>query len=166
MARLDKRAVFTIFMLMVTVMVAGCSSSITPNKESQMDSGVTFDEIKVVVFKSPNCECCGVYQDYLREKSFQVEKTYLADMSSIKRRFQIPQNMESCHTAVIGDYFVEGHVPIEAVEKLLAEKPDVDGIALPGMPSGSPGMPGQQTETFKIYALSDGKTSEFMNISE
>ncbi len=86
-------------------------------------------------------------------------------MSSIKRRLQISRNMESCHTAVIGDYFVEGHLPVEAVAKLLAEKPAIDGIALPGMPSGSPGMPGPKTAAFKIYALSDGKTSEFMTIS-
>ncbi len=85
-------------------------------------------------------------------------------MSSIKRKYQIPQNMESCHTAVIAGYFVEGHMPIEAIEKLLEEKPDIDGIALPGMPTGSPGMPGQQTEAFKIYALSAGTASEFMTM--
>lgn len=72
--------------------------------------------------------------------------------------------MGSCHTAVIADYFVEGHIPIEAIEKLLEEKPGIDGIALPGMPTGSPGMPGQQTEAFKIYALSAGTASEFMTM--
>jgi len=90
-----------------------------------------------------------------------VEITYTEDMSSIKRKYQIPQNMEGCHTAVIGDYFVEGHVPIEAIEKLLEEKPDIDGIVLPGMPSGSLGMSGQKIEAFEIYALSNGTASEF-----
>jgi hypothetical protein len=85
-------------------------------------------------------------------------------MASIKRKHQIPQNMESCHTAVIGDYFVEGHVPIEAIEKLLSEKPDIDGIALPGMPQGSLGMSGTKTAALKIYALSGGTASEFMTI--
>ena len=74
--------------------------------------------------------------------------------------------MTSCHTAVIGDYFVESYVPIEAIDKLLAEKPDVAGIALPGMPAGSPGMSGRKTAAFKIHALSGGKTSEFITISE
>ncbi len=87
-------------------------------------------------------------------------------MSSIKKKYQIPQNMESCHTGVIEGYFVEGHVPVEAIEELLAEKPDISGIALPGMPPGSPGMPDQKTEAFKIYALSDGTASEFMIIGE
>ena len=87
-------------------------------------------------------------------------------MSSIKSKYKIPQDMESCHTAVIADYFVEGHVPMEAVEKLLSEKPDIDGIALPGMPQGSLGMSGAKTAVFKIYALSAGTASEFMIISE
>ncbi len=87
-------------------------------------------------------------------------------MSSIKKKYQIAQNMKSCHTGVIEDYFVEGHVPVEAIEEMLAEKPDISGIALPGMPPGSPGMPGQKTEAFKIYALSDGTASEFMIIGE
>ncbi len=90
----------------------------------------------------------------------------MEDMTSIKQAYQIPQNMISCHTAVIEDYFVEGHVPVEAIKKMLEEKPAIDGIALPGMPPGSPGMPGKKTEALKIYALSDGKKSEFMVISE
>jgi hypothetical protein len=65
---------------------------------------------------------------------------------------------------IIGNYFVEGHVPIEAVNKLLSEKPAIDGIALPDMPSGSPGMPGAKRGKWRIFALSDGKMSEFMEI--
>lgn len=95
-----------------------------------------------------------------------METTYTEDMVSIRKKYQIPENLASCHTAFIEDYFVEGHVPIAAIEKLFEEKPDIDGIALPGMPSGSPGMTGQQTEAFKIYALRDGTASEFMIIGE
>ncbi len=87
-------------------------------------------------------------------------------MTSIKQEYQIPQDMISCHTAVIEDYFVEGHVPVKAIEEMLEEKPAINGIALPGMPPGSPGMPGEKTESFKIYALLDGAKSEFMIISE
>ncbi len=85
-------------------------------------------------------------------------------MTSVREYYQIPEGMESCHTAIINGYFVEGHVPVAAIKKLLEEKPNIDGIALPGMPSGSPGMPGQKNEAFHIYALSDGKSSEFMTI--
>jgi hypothetical protein len=69
--------------------------------------------------------------------------------------------MQSCHTTVVGDYFIEGHVPIEAIDKLLSEKPLIDGIALPGKPYGAPGMRGAKTSDFTIYALSDGRASVF-----
>ncbi|MFQ5795333.1 MAG: DUF411 domain-containing protein [Candidatus Bipolaricaulia bacterium] len=121
------------------------------------------NENKVTVYKSPYCGCCDNYVIYLEEQGFQVKAINTWNLSSIKEKYQIPPNMQSCHTSVIGGYFIEGHVPIEAIEKLLAEKPDIDGIALPGMPVGSPGMPGLKTEAFKIYAVSDGTISEFMS---
>ena len=74
--------------------------------------------------------------------------------------------MEACHITVLEDYTAEGHIPVEAIEKLLTENPDIDGIVLPGMPDGSPGMPGQQTEDLVIYAIKDGKSSEFMTIGK
>ena len=85
-------------------------------------------------------------------------------MDIIKSQYQIPAEMQSCHTSVIDDYFIEGHVPMEAIEKLMNEKPDIDGIALPRMPSGSPGMPGVKTETWIIYSLKDGQYEEFMRV--
>lgn len=152
--------------LAISILVAGtiaaaCSS---PPKVLPTTEDGASDEIKVTVFQSPDCGCCEIYKGYLMEQGFQVETQYTQDMYSIKKKYQIPQNMGSCHTVVIGDYFVEGHVPIEAIAELLEEKPDIDGIALPGMPSGSPGMPGRKTEDFIIYALSNGVPSEFMLI--
>ena len=76
----------------------------------------------------------------------------------------ISTEMESCHTMVIDDYFVEGHMPFEAIEKLLSERPDIDGIALPDMPSGTPGMPGEKIEEWVIYSIKDGQTFIFMRI--
>ncbi len=88
-----------------------------------------------------------------------------ADLSDIKARYGIPENLLSCHTVDWGDYFVEGHVPYEVVERLLADRPAVAGIALPGMPSGSPGMPGEQTEQWKIYSvLKDGTVDVFTTV--
>jgi hypothetical protein len=72
--------------------------------------------------------------------------------------------MQSCHTTIIGKYFIEGHVPLEAINKLLKEQPSIDGIALPGMPIGTPGMPGKKEEPYVIYQLIDGKFSVFMTI--
>ena len=86
------------------------------------------------------------------------------NMQSIKTKYDIPKNMESCHTSIIDNYFVEGHIPLEAINKLLIEKPLIDGIALPNMPSGSPGMPGIKRETFVIYSITNGQIGEFMRI--
>jgi hypothetical protein len=151
-------------LISVTVL-AGCSPVPDSNNTPATTEDATFQGISVMVFQSPNCDCCGNYKEYLREHGFQVETTYIDDTSSIKREYNIAPTMTSCHTMVFAEgYFVEGHVPVEAIGKLLAEKPDIDGIILPGMPSGSPGMPEQQTEAFIIYALSEGELSEFMTI--
>lgn len=117
---------------------------------------------KIVVYKSPNCGCCVGWISYMRRQGFEVEEVNREDSSSIKNEYSIPNELQSCHTAVVGGYFVEGHVPVEAVNKLLEEKPDIDGIGLAGMPSGSPGMPGLKTEEFKIYSLKDGVILDFM----
>ncbi len=102
--------------------------------------------------------------EYLEDRGFLVEVTETQNMEPIKKKYNIPQDMQSCHTMVIGDYFVEGHVPIEAINRLLAENPQIDGIALPAMPSGSPGMPGIKHGSFTIYALSDGVPSVFTKL--
>jgi len=110
---------------------------------------------KVTVYKSPTCGCCVNYVALLEMEGYEVETIETDNMSNIKQQYGIASEMESCHTAVFGDYVVEGHVPLELVAKLLKEKPDIRGIALPDMPAGSPGMPGQKRGPFQVYALSD-----------
>jgi hypothetical protein len=118
----------------------------------------------VEVFKTPSCGCCYGYVLFLEEKKFKVKQTDLKSLHLIKKKYNIPLEMQSCHTTILGKYFIEGHVPIEAINKLLKEKPDIDGIALPGMPIGTPGMPGDKKEPYIIYQLVDGKSSVFMTI--
>lgn len=113
----------------------------------------------VAVYKTPTCGCCLNYISYLRAKKYHVtevnfeEKEYRAR----KRILGVPVSFDSCHTTVIeeGSYFVEGHVPYEAIDKLLRDKPKILGISLPGMPSASPGRPGGKTAPFLIKQLSD-----------
>ncbi len=121
---------------------------------------------KVIIFKSMQCGCCGVYAEYMKSKvGDRLTINQVEDVNAIKDKYSIPQNMRSCHTTVIDNYVIEGHVPVEAIDKLLTEKPDIKGIAMPGMPSGSLGMPGSKTGEFVIYALNkDGSSSEFMRI--
>ena len=83
------------------------------------------------------------------------------DMNSVKEKYGVPVNMESCHTTIVDDYVVEGHIPIEVVDQLLKDRPDISGIALPDMPAGSPGMPGKKIEPFKIYSLTATGTEVF-----
>jgi len=96
----------------------------------------------ITVWKSPTCGCCGGWVDYMRGKGYQVSVNLVADPDPIKAKLGVPEALYSCHTAKIDEYLVEGHVPEGAVAKLLAERPNLKGIALPGMPQGSPGMDG------------------------
>ena len=120
--------------------------------------------LSVEVFKTPSCGCCYGYVLFLKKEQFNVKETDMRSLHSIKQKYNIPLEMQSCHTTIIGKYFIEGHVPLEAVNKLLKEQPDIDGIALPGMPIGTPGMPGKKEEPFVVYQLIDGKFSIFMTI--
>lgn len=118
---------------------------------------------RITVFYSPTCACCIQYISYLKRNGFKVlEKKDMAKRMDLLEKYQIPQEMTACHTSIIGDYFVEGHMPVEIIKKLLEEKPEIDGIALPGMPPGSPGMSGFKTGKWTIYGLLDGRPSEFM----
>lgn len=120
----------------------------------------------IKIYKSQNCGCCGIYSNYFQRKGNSNTKIVnLENMRGIKNQYHIPKQLESCHTTIIGDYFVEGHIPLEAIEKLLQEKPDIAGIAMAGMPDGSPGMPGTKRGDFVIYAVNhDGTYEEFMRI--
>ena len=121
---------------------------------------------KIDIYKSLTCGCCNVYSSYVDGKvSTKVNTVDIRDSNKIKEQYGIPYELKSCHTTIVGNYFVEGHIPLEAIEKLLKEQPDIRGIAMPGMPEGSPGMPGQKYGDFVIYAVhEDGTYSEFMRI--
>ncbi len=121
--------------------------------------------IQATYYKSTSCGCCGIHSQYIDSKGFDIKINNVQNMPAVKTDFGVPYELQSCHTAVIEGYFVEGHIPFEAIDKLLLEKPDIKGIAMPGMPSGSPGMPGTKTEDFVISAVNhDGSYYEFMRI--
>ena len=105
------------------------------------------------LYKSPQCGCCEEYADYLRANGYEVTVVPTHGLSLIKRQQRVPEDLEGCHTTLVGGYTVEGHVPVGVLKRLLAERPDIRGISLPGMPMGSPGMSGPKTEPFTIYTL-------------
>lgn len=98
------------------------------------------DKPVVTIYKSPTCGCCGDWVAYLADNGYSVLTEYVDDMTPIKQQYQVPTDLQSCHTAVVDGYVIEGHVPVAEMERLLSERPDVLGIAVPGMPLGSPGM--------------------------
>ena len=110
----------------------------------------------VTLWKSPDCSCCEDYGAYLRQNGFTVEVQHTDDVIPMSRAAGIPDDFQGCHLAFVEDYVVSGHVPVEAVRRLLTERPAIAGITLPGMPMGAPGMTGNKSEPFTIYAIGDG----------
>lgn len=114
--------------------------------------------IQAVMYKNPSCSCCETYAAYLEKNGFKVDLKPTNDLDQISAGLGVPSNLQGCHTVVIGDYVVDGFVPVDVINKMLAERPAVTGVALAGMPMGSPGMGGQKTEPFTVYAFTkDGK---------
>ena len=128
---------------------------------------------KVISFRSASCGCCKKWINHLRDNGLEVVDNIVEDVSAIKNQYQIPNNLRSCHSAQIANYTIEGHVPIQSINKLFREKPIIKGIAVPGMPIGSPGMEmhsheshSHDYENYKIVSFSKtGKTKIFDEIS-
>lgn len=106
----------------------------------------------MIVHKDPNCGCCGAWIDHVRQAGFEVEVRETTLMHEVKAELGVPDDLLSCHTAEIAGYVVEGHVPVAAIEAVLGQRPDVVGLAVPGMPMGSPGMdaPGMAAEPYEV----------------
>ncbi len=116
---------------------------------------------ELTMFKDPNCGCCQGWADYMKDAGWQTKVIATEDIDKVKRQFGVPARMESCHTAIIDGYVVEGHVPVAAIEKLLKERPKATGLSAPGMPQGSPGMSGDK-EPFVVYLFGPDGAQPFM----
>jgi hypothetical protein len=105
------------------------------------------------LYKNPSCGCCTGYADHLKGLGYSLKVVEVPNMTALKRRLGVAERQESCHTMEIGGYVVEGHVPPATLGKLLKEKPPIKGIALPGMPIGTPGMEGPKSEPFVVEVI-------------
>lgn len=160
--------------LALTLFLVACTGSDTPSgapgasmptavavpQAETMDHG----DMSITVYASPTCGCCHEYVPYLEQHGFKVKTVVTEDTNAVKERYGIPPAAWSCHTAVVGDYFVEGHVPIDAIMKLLDDQPKIDGISLPGMPLGSPGMNGEKAAPFEVVSIKDGAIQPFLSV--
>lgn len=115
----------------------------------------------IKVWKDPNCGCCTGWAEHLRRNGFVVTVTDTPAMKEIKARLGVPPELASCHTAAIGDYVIEGHVPAHAIRRLIAEKILGRGLAVPGMPIGSPGMEGGTPETYDVFLYGQRPSETF-----
>jgi hypothetical protein len=104
----------------------------------------------VEVFKSTTCGCCALWVDHLRANGFEVKVSDVRDAAAYRARFRVPNALGACHTATVAGYAIEGHVPAREIKRLLAEGPKAAGLAVPGMPLGSPGMEGPRTEPYEV----------------
>lgn len=130
--------------LLLGVALSGCS----PSTAETSLPGVT-------VHKSESCGCCKIWVDRLRDAGFPVDVRNEDNLDAVKQRVGIPYGMGSCHTAEVEGYFVEGHVPVEDIKRLLRERPDAKGLTVPGMPAGSPGMevPSGQVQPYEVLLI-------------
>jgi hypothetical protein len=117
----------------------------------------------MVIYKSPTCGCCQKWVDHVKAAGFETKVHDVENVGTIKARHGVPAELSSCHTALIDNYVIEGHVPADVIQKLLKEKPAALGLAVPGMPMGSPGMEmGTQKDPYEVLAFTkNGKTTVF-----
>jgi hypothetical protein len=116
----------------------------------------------IKVHKDPNCGCCSGWIQHLRDAGFTVEVDDAADLPSVRRRLGVPADLAACQTAEVSGYILEGHVPASAVQRLLTERPKARGLAVPGMPIGSPGMEGGHPQPYTVVLFGSAGRTTFM----
>ncbi|SCB56660.1 Uncharacterized conserved protein [Rhizobium aethiopicum] len=118
--------------------------------------------VKMTVYKDPNCGCCHEWSKAMAAAGFSVEARDTDDLAAVKARLGVPGDLEGCHTAVVDEYYLEGHVPLDAIRRLLRERPPLRGLAVPGMPPGSLGMGDDPQASYDVYAIPSGIGAPFV----
>lgn len=170
-----KTSMFFVLTLAPAITLSACSRTPEPSPQPrtgaaqatkavhaiQPEAPATTELPLAIVHKSPTCGCCGLWVEHLQKAGFRVELRDADNLNPVKERVGVPYGKGSCHTAEIGGYFVEGHVPAGDIKRLLAEKPNAKGLVLPGMPLGSPGMevPSGEVQSYTVELVQhDGTT--------
>ena len=153
MPELSRRTLLAAGASTVGLTTAGCLGDST----GEWESGTTIPATSATQYQGPNCNCCDEYARYLQghlETTLAVEVR--DDLAAVKNERGIDGPLQSCHTVELDEYVVEGHIPVDVVGTLLEDRPDITGIALPGMPGGAPGMGGVKDETWTVYVIGSG----------
>ena len=123
---------------------------------------IAADLPEITIYRTAACKCCGRWVDHLSENGFPVKVEQVTDLKKVEPRRKVPPKLLACHTAVIDGYIVEGHVPAADIKRLLIERPQVTGVAVPGMPRGSPGMESIQKDPYNVLTFDRfGKTEVY-----
>jgi len=160
--------------LIALALLAACGGTDTPDESAAVSAEATpvmaasvsaGDLPSILVYKTEGCGCCNGWVEHLQAAGFDVDARNVTDLMSVKRDAGVPVDHSSCHTALIDGYVVEGHVPADIVKRMLAERPDIAGIAVPGMPIGSPGMEGRGARPYEVRAFTrEGVTSVYAEV--
>ena len=118
----------------------------------------------VTLYQNPQCGCCEGYADYLHDNGFKVKAVSTNDLTVMGQKYGIPDDLQPCHISLIGGYVVGGHIPMEVIDRLLSEQPKIVGISLPGMPQGTPGMPGNKPRPLGIYEIGSSPPKVYATI--
>ena len=162
------KTTFVSVSLAVTVVItssiglASCSGNTSETQAADMiEQAALVSEL--TVYRSPTCGCCGKWIAYMEAQGFRIKDEITEEMDVIKEQYGVPQTMASCHTTVANGYVIEGHIPAVDVARLMTEKPDISGIAVPGMPIGSPGMEsGDYIEPYTVFSFNaSGEIASF-----
>ncbi|NYS59359.1 DUF411 domain-containing protein [Vreelandella salicampi] len=119
---------------------------------------------EATLYKNPQCGCCDAYARHLEAQGIDVAIVDDVELGNVKLQAGVPYGLGSCHTIELGEYWIEGHVPMEAVTAMFDQQPDIDGIGLAGMPIGTPGMPGPQDAPYEVYAFTNQEDAPFMTL--
>jgi hypothetical protein len=146
----------------VALAAAFASLALTTAAVRTSPSDVPAKNPVITVYKDPSCGCCKSWIEHLVKHGYRVDAKDSPNMTEIKRTLGVPTGLTACHTAIVNGYLIEGHVPAADIDRLLTQKPRIAGLAVPGMPAGSPGMEGARSQRYQVLAFDkSGKTTVF-----
>lgn len=160
---MNNAVILTFSIVFLTILTACQSETSTPEADNAKTSS-TIHKAEITVYKSPTCGCCKDWVTYLEEEGFKVTAIDHDDVDAIKVKYGLPDpKLKSCHTAIVEDYLVEGHVPASDIERLLSERPtNIKGLSAPGMPMMSPGMASRTPKDYAVLSFTDsGETAVY-----
>ncbi|MDZ8227697.1 DUF411 domain-containing protein [Nostoc sp. ChiVER01] len=166
LVRVAIRAVVIICLTVGVLGILGSTASMSNAQLVSTTKGIQDKQIPLkstalnaTVYHSPDCNCCGGWINHLKAQGFQITDFSTPDIETVKQKFNVPDNLSSCHTAIVNGYVIEGHVPADDIKRLLQEKPNVTGLSVPQMPVGTPGMEmGDRKDPFSVLSF-DSKDS-------